>query len=207
MIRFKVNSKTVNVPTAWDELTFSQYLQILDLKDDYLQVVSILTGIDYEILKKAEINGLESLIAATSFLSEIPDFDHVTTKVGPYNLPVNDKGLFNIQLESLAQFEDMRAVMKGAIDSPKAMIECYVKFVALYVQKVRDKEYDSQKALLMVDEVKTWPAKEVITAGAFFYVKLRSLLNGTQKTSPLTPRSPKKSKQASKGSRKSSGRR
>jgi len=206
MIQFKLNGEPLSIPTAWDELTTSQYLQILDLKDDYLQVVSILSGMDYEIIKKAEINGLEHLIIATSFLQKPADFGGTCDKVGSYTLHKNDKGQFNIQFESLAQFEDMRNVMKSCVDA-KTTAQAFPKFVSIYLQKIRDGEYSYSKAMEMVTEVLTLPAKEVIITGSFFYVKLRSLLNGTPATSlPISP-SPKKKKPVSKGSRKSSGRR
>lgn len=200
MIDFKLNGKKVQIPSSWDEVTAAQYLQLLDLKEDYLQAVSIFSGIDYETFKKATVIGLEKVIHTLSFIKNGPDLSKIVDKVGGYDVPKN------IQFEILAQFEDTRAILqncKGIIEVTKA----YPKIVAIYLQKIRDKEYDYTKAQQMVDEVLTMPAKEVITVGAFFYVKLMSLLRGTPATSPLTTPSPKKSKQGLRKSVKRSARR
>lgn len=213
MIEFKLNGKPLSIPTAWEEATYNQYLQSWYLKDDFLQAVSIASGIDYEILKTAKVEGLESVVAAAKFLWTPPDFTGTVDKVGTYRLPKNDKGQFNIQFESLAQFEDMRAIMNACILPDKnkydirKIAESHPKFVAIYLQQVRDTDYSYSKAMEMVPEVMAMPAKEVIITGSFFYVKLRSLLSGTLKTSPHTTPSQKKKKPVSTGSRKSSGRR
>jgi hypothetical protein len=205
MIKFKLNGKTIQVATSWDELTFSQYLRVLQFKDDYLEVVSCLAGIDYEILKTSTINGLESIISSSSFMNTPPVFPGYVENVGPYKLP-GGNGKFNIQMESLAQIEDMRAILKTCKDV-QTITEAFPKFVAIYVQKIRDGEYSYSKAMDMEKEIQSMPAKEVIVTGSFFYVKLRSLLNGTAVTSPPTPQIPKKSKRVLKRSAKSSGRR
>lgn len=201
MIAFKLNGKKVSIPSSWDDVTMLNYLSILNGEvKDTTTMISLFTGISQEALKKAIIIGLDEVIGALSFLNTVPEFSGKPDKVGTYKLPEN------IQFESLAQFEDMRAIIKGCPDV-KSITNAYPKMVAIYLQKVRDKEYDYTKSQLMVDEVLTMPAKEVITVGAFFYVKLMSLLRGTPTTSPPTTQSPKKSKQGSRNSVKRSARR
>lgn len=200
MIDFKLNGKKLRIPSSWDEVTTAQYLQLLDLKEDYLQAVSIFSGVDYETFKKSVVIGLDDLIKTLSFIKNGPDLSKIADKVGGYDVPKN------VQFETLAQFEDMRAIIqkcKGIMEVTKA----YPNIVAIYLQKARDGEYDYSKSQLMVGEVLTMPAKEVITVGAFFYVKLTSLLRGTPETSPPTTPSPKKSKQGSRKSVKRSARR
>jgi hypothetical protein len=204
MIQFKLNGQPIQMASSWEDLTMGQYLRLLNAGDDFLQLVSILSGIDYEILKKAEIIGLESVIQCTKFIGTKPDFGGTCDKVGSYPLPKNDKGQFNIQLESLAQFEDMRAVTK-TLTNTKAITEAFPRITAIYLQKIKDGSYSPERVNLMEAEVMDMPAKEVMITGGFFLLKLRSLLNGTAPTSQSTPPSPKKSKPASKSSRKRSG--
>lgn len=207
MITFKLNGKKIKIPSAWSDLTFRQYLQIFNLSDDYLQLLSLLSGLDYETVKKSIIIGLDSLIEAMSFVNTPFTIPEYSNTLGKYKLPVNSKGHFNVQFESLAQFEDMRAVVKSLPGNDlKAHTEAYARYAAIYLQKIRDGEYDPEKAKAMVEEVMEMPALEVLSAGSFFYVKLMSLLNGTTKTLPNTPLSQKKSKPASKRSRKPSAR-
>lgn len=201
MIAFKLNGKKVSIPSSWDDVTMSHYLSILNGEvNDTTAMISLFTGISQEALKKAIIIGLDEVIGALSFLNTVPEFKGKPDKVGMYQLPEN------IQFETLAQFEDMRALIKECKDI-KSVTKAYPKIVAIYLQKVRNKEYDYSRAQQMVDDVLAMPAKEVITVGAFFYVKLTSLLRGTPTTSRPTPQSPKKSKPGLRKSVKRSARR
>jgi len=206
MIKFKLNGKSIDIATDWDDLTLEQFLKIFDLKNDTLQAVSIVSGLDYEYLKKSTIIGLEPLIQACQFLNKPCKFPETTFKLGKYKLPLDSKCQFNPQFKRLDQFEDMRKVMIDSDKGPKSIAEGYAKYCAIYLQEIRDGEYSFSKAMAMVDEVKQMPAKEVVPAGSFFLIKLLSLSTGIQTTSPNTNRSQKKSKLGGKTSRKSLGR-
>lgn len=205
MIKFKLNGKSINVASSWDDLTFDQFLQILDSKDDLLQLVSICSGLDYETLKKSVIVGLDSVIQAMQFIRTKANYPDTTKKLGKYKLPLDPKGEFNPQYKRLDQFEDMRKAMIASDKGVKSVTEAYATYCAIYLQELRDGNYDYQKAMAMVDEVKQMPAKEVIPAGSFFLIKLLNLSIGIKKTSPNTTQSRKKLKPVSKISKKSSG--
>ena len=211
MIHFKVNDKKVSIPSRWEDVTFNQYLEIINGKHDLLQLVCILSGADYEQFKESTIIGLENVIQALSFLNTPPEVEGYTPKVGPYSLPGTKDGKFDIQFESLAQFEDMRMVIKDLpFKEDKydiiALTKAYSNFVAIYLQKIRDGKYDPDKAQAMIPEVEEMPALEVICAGSFFFLKLLSLLNGIQSPSRPTNQTPKKLKPVSKSSAKGSAR-
>lgn len=211
MINFTVSGKKVAICSSWDDVTLSQYCKILNSKADIFETVSILSGLDYYILKKSLIIGLEDVLIAISFLRTVPEVPGYTSKVGKYNLPITKDGRFDIQFESLAQFEDTRAALNripvkdGKYDIT-GLTTAYAEFAAIYLQKLRDGEYQPEKAKAMIPEVMEMPALEVISAGSFFFLKLLSLSTGTAMSSPLTSPSPKKSKPALNSSRKSSAR-
>lgn len=212
MITFKLNGKSIEIATSWDELTYQQFyntMQPLDLKG----LLSVCAGIpNDENLQKAQITGnIDALIAALNFIKKPAVWDKPVLQCGPYKLPINHKGQYNIQYESLAQFEDMRALMakitgESQVDRAKSITELYPSFLAIYLQKVRDGEYSYNKAIEMVEEIKTYPAREVVTLGSFFLVKLTNLLNGTPDSSPTTNQSPKKKQRVTAGYKKLSGR-
>lgn len=199
MLKFKLNKKSIDVKSCWDDLTYGDYLRTLDLKPrDTAEVISIITGIATEQLKKSNISGLEQLIVAAQFMNTLPEFNDKPTKVGPYQLPKD------IALETLAQFEDMRGIMLKTGNTPIELLKSYIHYVAIYVQKIRDGEYDSEKAEDMIPEISGYQAKEVIEAGAFFLIKLLDLINGTKASS----QNPTETRKASTGKRsvKRSGR-
>jgi hypothetical protein len=207
MIQFTFGNKKVNCASSWDDITFNQFLQILGIKQDdtYLKI-SICTGIPYETLKAAKvIVGLEPLIIATQFINKPATYQPTTTQIGKYKLPLDSRGEFNPQFQRLDQFEDMRKAMVASDKGIVQVTEAYATYCAIYLQAIRDKEYNFDSAMAMVEEVKQMPAREVIPAGSFFLVKLLNLSTGTKTTSLNTSLNPKKSKRALTTSKKRSG--
>lgn len=208
MLKLKINNQPVNFPTSWNEVSYSQYLKILESKSK-AELICILLNQDYELVKNKIVTNLEALFEAASFSDEVPAFEIYYPQVGTYKLPANNQHTkqFDIRFESLGQFEDMRQVMKDIKqDDPASLFRAYGKAVAIYLQKLRDKEYDPAKVPELEEELQSFKACEVIAVGQFFFLKLISLTSGTVKTSPPTVQSQKKSPPVSKSSRKPLGR-
>ena len=204
MLQFKLNNNPLSIMTAWSETSFKEYVALM-IGVDTTTAISILTGVPKETLNKSTITGLEDVIQALSFLRTVPVIPAVVTQVGPYKLPLNSKGEFNIQMESLAQFEDLRQVIKKLPGNDVVVLtKSYPEIVAIYLQKLRDGEYDPDKAKSMVSDVEDMPALEVISAGSFFLTKLLALLTGTTPISHNTSQNQKKKKQALPTSKKPS---
>lgn len=183
-MKFTLNKKSIEVTDSWESMTFGQYLRVLKMKGTITEIISIITGIDEEYLKKAKIKGLDKLLYAAKFLNEPPQFNlKELTHIGEYKLPLNSKGFFDITFESLAQLEDMRQVMIKLQPGIEAHTEAYATYCAIYLQKMRDGDYDGEKALKMVPEIMTYPASDIVNAGSFFFVRLSNLLNGTASNS------------------------
>lgn len=206
MIKFKINGSDVQIPSTWEDLTFGQYLRLFEQKD-MTDTISILTGFDREYLLNAKIIGLESLIQCTNFLNTPSKFDTYYPHVGPYKLPANKNGQLDIRLESLAQFEDMRVQMQkvNLKEDVPGFTKAYGKYVAIYLQKIRDGHYTHAKALEMEEEILSFRACEVIAVGQFFFIQLANSLTGTAPTSLPTNQSPKKSKSGLMSSKRSLG--
>ena len=201
--QFTVNGKPVQITDSWEKCKFRQYLSIIKVENDK-QLLSIITGIPYENIRNSKITGLENLLHAARFINSIPDVPKEPKKIGRFKLPLNSKGVFDIQFESLAQFEDMRMIMsKTNLQNPYELTESYGKYCALYVQKLRDGEYDGDKAMAMVDEIMDYPALDVVSAGGFFLTKLLILSSGIQSNSQKATRS--RGKSIGRSTRKYSG--
>jgi len=207
MIPFKLNGKPFKIASSWLDPTLDQYIKWLQSKCSTAEAISIFAGIDIELVKKASFNGLDMVLEALEFLKTPYQFEKATPNVGKYKLPLNSKGEFDIQFETLGQFEDMRSVMVKTKDHDvAALVGSYAHFVAIYAQKIRDGEYNQDEAVKMIPEIMQMPAHEVISVGSFFFVKLLTLLTGTAKGSQNTPHNPKKKQPVTEGSKKRLGR-
>lgn len=204
MIKFKINGSDIQVPSSWDDLTFSQYLEVLKPDNDTTSILAMLTGFDRDYLNSAKIIGLESLIAAANFLTQPPKYEPYYSQVGPHKLPSNKGKEFDIRFESLAQFEDMRAYTRTIEGDVIKHTKAYGRYVAIYLQKIIDGEYKPSRVPEVEQEVQSYKACEVIALGQFFFLKLLLLSSGTPKTSLHTNQNQKNSKSDSTTSKRSS---
>jgi hypothetical protein len=184
MITFKINEEKQEIPTSWDDVTYSQYIQLLDVPGTLLHYVSFFTGIKYETLEQAELKNLESLAIALSFLSKAPTFNGKPSKmVGPYAAPKD------ITIQSLGQFEDLRALLNkvptdlSTKENQVLIGDLYLEACAIYCQKIKYSKYDNTQVPELKEELKNYSCMEVISTGAFFLFRPMTILHNT------TPRS------------------
>jgi hypothetical protein len=199
MITFDIqlNGVTVKkqIPSSWNDLTFEQYLNILKLtQGNEVDILSMLTGIEKDIILKAKITGLDDLLVVLDFMKTVPDFQRSNKLLGR-DMPED------ITFHALAPYIDCRQILFEVQNKDVAeFTEAYARYCAIYCQAV-DSDwtgYDHDKAMLLVPEVMQSPASEVVGWGSFFITKLLRLKNSTEKNSPekVTPR--KKSKRVTK---------
>lgn len=168
MITFKVNGAKHQIPTAWADVTYSQYIAILSTTT-LLEHINLFTGIGMDILSKAELRNLEKISLALSFMSFAPKFESGPTKmVGPYFLPKD------ITISSVGQFEDLKSLLTKV---PSVLVtkedhllisDLYLTACAIYTQKVRDGSYDYNKVAEVKEELKKYSCVEILQTGAFF---------------------------------------
>jgi len=69
MIKFKANDKQYYCPTSWSDVTFKQWRDLNNTKDE-LEMISILTGIPSVTIKRISERSLLKLSLAIGFLAE-----------------------------------------------------------------------------------------------------------------------------------------
>ena len=202
MIKVKINGVEHAFPTRWEDLTFKQFIDIWTEREgtnDHTKLLSILAGVD---LSRADIIvGLTDMVVMAGFLNTPSRFEESYPNVGPYKIKPNKPDGWDIRFESLGQFEDMRALFGDKTETMLQHTKKYARYVAIYLQKIRDGEYDPLKTDEMEHEVMKYPAGEVVWLGGFFFAKLLISLRGISVASPDTALNQKKSKPALNGSK------
>lgn len=180
MISFKVNGNKYKVPTRYEDVTAGQYIELLSLTPGLLEYVAYFTGIPRETLATAELKHLENIATALFFLNTPPEFKvGATPMVGPYVMPRD------ITLQSVGQFEDLRALMNKAptkLETKEDMIlihSLYLEACAIYTQKVKHGKYDYSKVAEVKEELKNYSCMEVLQTGAFFLFRPLTMLRPT----------------------------
>lgn len=179
MITFNVNGTPKSIPASWDDILFGQYLSVLKLtqeapEDDTIKLLARLIDIDYETLRKAEIKGFEKVLIALDFLIVPPVWNQEQPeRIGKFILPKD------ITLESVGQYEDMKAVFVSNREKPLAdFVACYPLMVGIYLAGI-GQEYDYEHAKKIAIDLEKYPAREVVEAATFFITKLIHLTLGT----------------------------
>jgi hypothetical protein len=178
MIKFKVNGRTVNIPTNWDEPTFEQYYKILrssENDDSLVRALAALCDVEYEVFRKAELKGFENVMVALTFLNTPPDWGNPRPKaVGAFALPED------ITMDSVAQFEDMKSIYDSHKDKPiSELVDQMPLIIAIYLQKYTMGTYDYSEAQQLAPKLRQYPAREVVEAANFFIAKLLTMTLGT----------------------------
>lgn len=173
MIKAKVNGKSIEIETSYDELSFGKLLQLVEAQSDSAKQVAVLIGEPVEVVRKAQILGLENIYQAISFLKVPVVIDEFPVKVGEYKLPKD------LAFESVEQFEVLKQEI-GKAGETKDLVEmtrALAMYAAIYCQPLNE-PFDAEKAGYLAKQFESYPCREVMSAGSFFMAKLLSIQSG-----------------------------
>lgn len=160
---------TRDIPTSWDGVTFKQFLEIILMGDDYVQILALFLEIDIETVRKATIKGLDGLIIALGFIHTRP-IPVMPRSILKHEIP-KDLGF-----ETIAQFEDLKTELKGSAGlTPDQHLQKYPLYCAIYACK----PYDWKKSEEMAPQFFNAPCQEVLGIGNFTLAKLIGLKRST----------------------------
>jgi hypothetical protein len=155
-----------DIPISWDEVTFSQFIQIADAKDLAARL-AIFTGVEVETLRKIKISNLGTITGLLSFIDNTEIDMRVPKEIAGFKMPDN------LAVETIGQFEDMKAEAAKMQDKSKESLKAYAMFCAIYVTN----PYDYKEAEKKLDIFMNAPCPEVLGIGNFTLVKLIELNN------------------------------
>lgn len=158
-----------NFPTSWDQVNYGQFLDLTDCVTDEVKIFTVFTGIPADIIKKAKITGLDSVIAVLGFL-RTPPVEILPKTILGYPLPAD------LGFETLDQYTDLKDDLdkSGELKGKDALVK-YPLYCAIYACKAKYGEYDWKLAESMADEFLKAPAPEVLAIGNFTLAKLIGL--------------------------------
>lgn len=175
------------LPTSWPQVTFGQFIELVDCLDDPCKVLSVFTGIGPDVIRNSQIQNLETIIAVLSFLNGQPPTVIPKAILG-YPVPTD------LGLETIAQFEDLKNELK-TVNAETPVKEQFLKY-PLYVATYCIKPYSWQEAEKLAPKFLNAPASEVLAIGNFTLMKLIGLKIGTEIKAPKAATRMKKLKLA-----------
>jgi hypothetical protein len=155
------------IPTGWEQVSFKQMLELIGANE--LKALSIFTGIEPEILKKANITGLEKLITTLSFITakEVPS--RIPKEICGYPVPLD------LGFEAFGQYVDIKTEIDRIEllekDKEKEYMKAYPLFCAIYSCK----PYDTKVAESRIEAFNNAPCTEVLALGNFILLRLIAL--------------------------------
>lgn len=158
------------IPVSWDGVTFDQFLKLGECGSDKIKVLSLFTGIDYETLKKSKVVGLDSVLAALSFLEKAPEPRIPKTILG---YPVPD----NLEFEQVQQYLDIKNYLEESkAKTPQQQLEQYTLYCAVYaVPHWKQGQYSWEHTEKLAPLFLNAPCTEVMGIGNFTLAKLIGL--------------------------------
>jgi hypothetical protein len=176
MVEAKVNGNPVQIPSSWDEVTFGQFLKLVDAKD-YTQILSAVLDMPPEIIAKADFVGLRHVYRALKFVQTQAPVEQYPKKIGKYEIPKD------ISFQSVGQFEALRnEIIKAQGMDLHGQTKALAVYAAIYCQPQNGDEFDIEKSYWLSESFMSYPCTEVMSAGSFFRDNLLSITSGL----PLT---------------------
>lgn len=180
MINFKLGKYEAQLPMRWGELTFKQFYA-LRKEEDFLSILSILSGLDKSLWEKCDDLDLDQKIApymewmklpfdCQEYL--VPDKIEIAGKLYP-----KPKG---IGLSTFGQKLELESAVTKAEAEGKQEFDVYAYIIALYMQPVIDgPEYNQEKVdklhedALNVKLEQGWPLASFFLQNYVVYKKRR----------------------------------
>lgn len=184
----KINGKSVEIPTEWDEMTFRQYLEYQKIeKPDVYSLVSLFTGIPREDWEKSkEVKNFYLILECLEFVTKEPK-----KKVEcPEFVEIGDVAMIevpkNIEKHTVKQYEDMRIIIQNELkEEGKITYEIYPRVIAVYLAEPVFGEYSIKNWKKAQEIIKNLSFYQVIGMGNFFLTNLSVLRNGTSPGVPI----------------------
>lgn len=206
MEKFKIGGKLkIKLPSDWSEVPYNKGVQIIEDRPDELETMSILTGIPKkQISESTNFETIYYLMSAYGFLNKLPDLAH---PVIPRSIVLNQQRVlfpnvlyqdkFDLGETSVGQIKDMQMIIQNMITdfigsqeegkesrglTELETIKICPFLVAIYIQKLIDRQYDYGRAMKMVPVISEQLSfKEVTMIGYFFLQRLTALRFGSAK--------------------------
>jgi len=164
----------IELPSSWDQIKFKDYVSLLGCTDT-IKIVALFTGLDEELIRKAQINNLSGVTICLNFLNKPPE----------YTLPSHILGYpiaKNLDTKSIAQYSDLQDILKEFKSEDSAFNYSLFPLIVATYAVVSD--YDYAKAELIKDAFLEAPCTEVLAVANFTLVKFNALRNGIDPTFP-----------------------
>jgi hypothetical protein len=172
MVEAKVNGKPVKIPSNWDEVTFGQFLKLIDCKD-YTHILSVVLDMPPDIIAKADFVGLRHVYQALNFVQTQAPVEQYPKKLGQYEIPKD------ISFQSVGQFEALRTeIIKAQSSDLLGQTKALAVYAAIYCQPQNGDEFDIEKSYWLSESFMNYPCTEVMSAGSFFRDNLLSITSG-----------------------------
>jgi hypothetical protein len=167
-----------DIPVSWDQVSFRQLLALEKTGKAVEQAISILTGIEYDVLLKAKIKDMDQVIAVLGFLNS-PAQPFIPTSICNYPIPKN------LEFEEVKQYVDLKVTLDESVKlTPTEQLEKYTLYCAIYACKARHGKYEIELAEAMAPEFLEAPCTEVLGIGNFTLLKLAALSQHINLSSP-----------------------
>ena len=204
MEKYKLGKTKIAMPSGWHEVPFKTGVELLENPEATpAEIMVLLSGVDIKTIRKAtDKETLFYFVSAFEFIKTMPrniENPQIPRSmkfrgdrlVFPY---VMHGDLFDLGKTEVGQIEDMVATIKtmskefiGEVEpdeesraiTENEQLKMVPFIVAIYLQKLINKEYDYDAAMRLVKDVEQASFKDVANIGYFFFLRLIALTSGS----------------------------
>lgn len=175
MIHLKIKGYSVPpIPDKWEEVTVKQYVEMSNHDLTPLRLLSIFTGIDYELISNCEAKGFDpTIMSMMKFIEKGIDFDSLKM---PETLTVDGKECAipkTLMRETLGQKFRSLHLIDEASQKKSSIVNLISEIVAIYLhpyyyETPSDKRYDDKLSDQMIPLIDNCKIVDVYPVAYFF---------------------------------------
>lgn len=173
------------MPEEWKEVSFNDFLNFYDNRDNVSVMVHALTGLPLDFVENPDYT--EFMLKVVDDLNKLGDLPNLDSK--PKNLWTYEDKQVNIKLDSfkwtvsMSQQLDVSALKGGLTkdSTEKEIFELYPMICSIFMQPYFDgvKDYNYTESKKYEKYFKNLPFDDVVRLGGFFLSKLTKLSENT----------------------------
>lgn len=205
MERFKIaGNLSIKLPSDWSEVPYGKGVIIIEDRPNEIETMALLSGVEIgKIRDSTNFETIYYLMSAYDFLNKLPDLSRPRMPLSVVlngsrivfpNVLYGDK--FDLGEISVGQVKDMQMIIENMVTAyigetlegqePRGLTELETikicpYLVAIYLQKIIDRQYDYKKAMKLVSVISDQLSfYEVTNIGYFFLQRLTELRTGSK---------------------------
>lgn len=165
MIAFRIDGRTVKLPTQWSEVVYKDFIELALLGNDLVGQMAYLMGMTKKEFESGTFDeGLDAVFIATAFLARPIEIHDTPQYIGSYKPGTEIRTM--AQLNAITE----QCTASAQTADKRLSLESMAMIAAIQCQGLTE-PFDTEKAKYLCAQFMNMPGLQVYETGTYFHAK------------------------------------